>query len=128
MDHFFCNQSFCNYDEDEYWPDYEEEWEEDWFIPELEHEFHHVPVPKLIHVFDICSLCVANGSVLANGTVIVIYLFLLKSNMKKIPNMMLMNQALGDVLVSLYAILSVVPNHVRSLMFNPVSVIMKVCF
>ena len=116
MDESFCNQSWCL--------DYETEWLDDeyvdWGDTGDDMTSQSVPIPHMIHVFDILTLCVANGSILANGSVIFIYLLLMKKTMKKIPNMMLMNQALVDIVVSIYAILTVVPNHMTSLRMNMV--------
>ena len=70
----------------------------------------------LRYVSDIVVLCLSTWSIFANGTVIVVYLVMKRLHKKTTPNFMLFNQAIVDVIIALYALLSTLPNYFNTWM------------
>ena len=68
----------------------------------------------LQYISDIIVLCLSGWSLLANGAVVVIYLSMKRSQKALVPNFMLLNQAIIDIITTVFAMLSTLPNFFDS--------------
>lgn len=78
---------------------------------------------------DYIILCLAAICLVANCAVIIKYFFIANAVKKQIPNLMLFNQAIVDLIIASYATLSTLPNFFKLLMqekyYNVMRVVLK---